>query len=101
MITVNISGKIHKCYTRKEMAELCGKSKSAMRKLEDSGVLPKANIKIPSGSHLGGNIRLYTPELVEKIIHIFNTEVLEKYNKRPKETAVRLKKAFEEEYKNL
>lgn len=74
MKTVSINGKNISCYTLQEFANECGKSRSALIKMESKGVLPYPNVKIPFDSNMGPTfVRLYTRELVAEVAPIISS----------------------------
>jgi DNA-binding transcriptional MerR regulator len=73
-IIVNLQGRNVECVSISVLARLCGVKTDTLRRYERAGVLPQANLRIPSkGTALmpsKGN-RLYTKELAIKVATAF------------------------------
>lgn len=94
---VRINGRVYDCVTVSSLAAMCNFTPSTIRKMEQRGVLPKANIHVDSDTPIPGKKRLYTKELAEKVAKIFAEEDLKPPQKRDPKTLIALKRAFQEE----
>lgn len=83
MKTFNISGKDFKCISLRDLAKYCERKSCTLRKLEQLGILPPANIRtgsivIKNGAKVGEErvgYRYYTYSLAVKLAKIFKEEI--------------------------
>lgn len=99
-----IGGNKVECVTISKLTRMCGRKPGSLLKLEERGILPKANfrgapVKI-MGTALTAGYRLYTKTLADEIALIFNNEIRQgvKISDSVKSKLIQL---FAEERKNL
>lgn len=74
---VKIGDKLVKVYTISQVANLLDRSSFTLRKMEERGLFPLANFRMPPKILSGGSIRegdrIYTDTLVQDLVPIFKT----------------------------
>ena len=92
------------CVTISDLAKMSGRKAITLRKLEESGVLPPANWRLPGVEIFKGDLagtkrpgaRVYTIKLAEKVAEVIRNEITSGI-KISSEVKQKLRKLFEEE----
>lgn len=98
---LRIKGKVYDCVTISTVAGYSGKSSHTLRKMEQLGTLPRANIFIDSATPIPGKQRMYTVELAQEVGKILREEVLGPTEKRSADTVAALQRAFDKEARRI